>query len=46
MLGCAKILSEASWVSSLGVCLNNTWVWRSIHISAVAVSKELQNELS
>jgi len=40
-LGCARTLSEASWLSTLDYLSHSSKVWRSIHIPAVAVSKEL-----
>jgi len=38
--GCARTLSDASWVSTIEHLPHSSEVWRSIHIPAVAISKE------
>jgi len=43
MLGCARTLSEASCLSTLEHLPHTSEFWRSIHIPAVAVSKEPHN---
>jgi len=40
-LGCARTLSEASWLSTLEHLPHSSEAWRSIHILAVAVTNEL-----
>jgi len=40
MLGCARTLSEASWLGAPENLPHGSEVWHSIHIPAVAVSKE------
>jgi len=44
-LGCARTLSEASWLSTREYLLRSSEVWRSIRIPAVAVRKELRTSL-
>jgi len=46
MLGCARTLSEANLLLTLGRLSHSSEVWRSIHISDVAVSKERHMHLA
>jgi len=44
-LGCAKPLSETSWLSTLEYLPHSSEVWGSIHIPAVGVTKEPHTQL-